>query len=301
MKKFIQLFYAFTVLVLLAFNITCTPNQTTKKEYYSGIEAWRNERIIGLTSSHSWTTLIGLFWLKDGIQSFGADSSNAILFPPSTPPFIGSFVKNGDSIKVRIEDSGVLIDNRHLSESNLKADVTGEPTLMNYKSMYWHVIKRGDRYGIRLRDTLHEARYLLKAIPHFTVDRGWNKTARFIQAPTGQTIPIINMAGITIQNNVEGTLVFKHKGKEHSLLALDGGPGKYFVLVADKTTGVETYGGGRYIYVERANNDGMTEIDFNKLHNPPCVFSDFATCPLPPKQNYLPFAVEAGELSLEYH
>jgi uncharacterized protein (DUF1684 family) len=183
----------------------------------------------------------------------------------------------------------------------LRADTESRTTYMNSGSLTWYLIHRGDKFGIRIKDSLSEQRLTLKSIPHYPINANWKIKAKFIPPYEGATIDIENILGQVSDDPLAGILEFNYQGKNHQISALDGGPEAYFLIIADETTGKETYGGGRYLYVDRADANGVTYIDFNKAYNPPCVFSEFATCPLPPEENYLPFAVTAGEKELPHH
>ena len=131
-------------------------------------------------------------------------------------------------------------------------------------------------------------------IDSFPVDPAWNKTARFEPYEPPKQIPIVNVLEMIEPSPSPGALVFEHDGETYRLDTLDAGP-ELFVIFADETNGRETYGAGRYLYAQKAGSDGITQLDFNKAYNPPCVFTPYATCPFPPPQNKLSVAVTAGE------
>lgn len=278
---------------------SCAP-QETDELYIRDVEQWRSNRLASLTSPQGWTTLIGLYWLEPGIHRFGADSSNPIIFP-SGPAHLGTL--HVDSVvRVRIHpDHQVYSDGQVVDSMVMVDDLSGKPTLLNWEHYYWLIIKRGDKFALRLRDTLASTRRNLHELPHFPVDKKWRVDAQFIPADSGHTLPITNMVGQTEATASPGHLVFKLDGQDYRLAALEGNDHEYFIIIADETTGVETYGGGRYLYIPKADEQGHTIIDFNKAYNPPCVFSPFATCPLPPKENHLPVAILAGEKNLADH
>ncbi len=160
----------------------------------------------------------------------------------------------------------------------------------------WNVIKRGDRYAIRLRDSAHPNRTNFKGIERYPVDPAWRVRAKFSAYEPAKKLKIVNVLGMVEEQPSPGALVFSLSGKEYRLDVLDEGAKiPWFVIIADETSGEETYGGGRFLYVARADSSGETVIDFNKAYNPPCSFTPYATCPLPPEQNRLPLAVRAGE------
>lgn len=289
------------ILLLLGGLFSCNSEKTTNT-YYNDIEQWRKERLESLTQPDGWTTLVGLYWLEEGVQSFGSSTENDIVFSKKAPSFIGTLSLAGDSVNVRINDTvDVLINGEMVKSMRLYDDTEENTTYMQWESLTWYLIQRGGKFGIRLKDSLSEQRFALKEIPHFDVDENWKFKATFIPPAPEATIKVENILGQVSDDPLEGQLEFTYKGKNYSLAVLDGGQDAYFLIIADETTGEETYGGGRYIYVNRADSSGVTYIDFNKAYNPPCVFSIFATCPLPPQENYLPFRVLAGEKELPDH
>lgn len=293
------------VLTLLIF-IGCKTREesdSVSNEYVQGIEKWQQNRIASLTKPDGWTTLIGLYWLKEGSQTFGSAENNDIVFPQNAPANIGTFTLEGDSVLVHLSDtsSATLIGLENTRQTRVIPDVAKGTTYMNYRSLTWYLIERGGKYGVRLKDSLSEQRLNLKEIPHYPIDERWKFKATFIPPDSGATIEIENILGQVSDNPLEGKLEFTYQGKNHQIAALNGGSNAYFLIIADETTGEETYGGGRYMYVDRADSTGTTIIDFNKAYNPPCVFSEFATCPLPPKENFLPFRITAGEKEVPHH
>jgi hypothetical protein len=149
--------------------------------------------------------------------------------------------------------------------------------------------------AIRLRDLGSPAVEAFTGIERFAVDTRWRIPARVEPHGEGGTISITNVVGQTTDEASPGTVVFAIDGEEYRIDALDGGPDELYLIFGDATNGVSTYPAGRYLYIPRPDREGRTVIDFNKAYNPPCAFTDFATCPLPPSQNVLPIGVTAGE------
>lgn len=261
--------------------------------YRNEVEAWRGQRLASLKSPDGWPSLAGLFKLREGENTFGAAADNDLIFPAAAPAHMGAIYLQKDSIYMQIAESVLIrIKDSLIQEASLSAE---QPVLFEHAALNWHLIERGGQYFIRLRDTLHPARLELTAIPHFPVDPKWRVEAAFIPFDPPQTIPVRNVLDMDIDSECEGKLQFEMEGKTHEIWVLDGGPEEYFLIIADLTTGEETYGGGRYMYVDKPGPDGKTIIDFNKAYNPPCVFTQYATCLLPPAQNRLDLAIRAGE------
>ena len=281
---------------------SCTSLPTNEDSYRTGLEQWRSERLQYLTRPDGWTTLVGLYWLKDSVQTYGSAPDNPIIFPSKAPAHIGQFTLQKEQVIASIlPDAPVLMDGQPLTTPQaIHTDLEEEET--NYftcQSLQWHIIKRGTKYGIRLKDTLNPARFKLKALPHFPVDKKWVINATFHPADSNDILKVLNAVGITSNLHPAGKLSFKINDKPYSFIALDGGPDELFVVMGDATTGAETYGGGRFLDIPRPDSTGHTTIDFNKAYNPPCVYSEYATCPLPTKENTLPIPVNAGELMEE--
>ncbi len=288
------------ICIVCFFNCNNTvENKTINEAYQNSIMEWRSKRVKNLTSANGWISLAGLFWLEEGENTFGASDENQIVFPAKAPEHMGSFLLQGDSVVALIHPEVIInVDDKPISEMTLVPDIAGSPTILHHQSLNWNLIQRGDRFGIRLRDTLHEARQNFKGIEYFDINPNWNLSATFEPYEGGKQMKFKNVLDMEVDQKIEGALKFKIEGKEYALDVLNGGPDDFFVIFADETTGDNTYGGGRYLYAPRPQEANLTEIDFNKAYTPPCGFTDYATCLLPPAQNRLDVAILAGE---EYH
>lgn len=291
------------VILLTMYACAPTPSGGVERNYIAEISAWRDSRLAELRKPDGWPTLVGLYWLKEGKNTVGSGKEHDIRLPAPMPAHLGIFRVKRDSVTFELDaGSRVTLDGKRVTEGRFRTDLEENTTYLYWNSYQWHIIHRGEKFGVRLRDTLHPSRMHLTDIPAFPIDPKWKKKARFIDSGAEATVSMKNQVGMTIEYRVEGYLAFRHRGREYRLVALDGGPEDLFVLISDRTTGVETYGGGRYMYVPRPENtDHMTYIDFNKAYNPPCVYTDFATCLLPPPENALPFPVKAGEKNAGDH
>jgi uncharacterized protein (DUF1684 family) len=252
--------------------------------YQSEIEAWRRARESRLKAEDGWLTVAGLFWLHDGINSFGKAADNEIVLPDG-PAHAGSFELHAGKVTVTMNGGTRSIAND--SDDSVK---TGRLTLL--------VIKRADKFGIRLKDPESANRRNFHGLEYFPADEAYRVTARFVSEPM-QT-PVLNILAQTELSESPGYAVFQLHGKEYRLRPILEEPGakELFYIFKDQTSGKETYGAGRYLYSDLPNN-GKVILDFNKAYNPPCSFTDFATCPLPPRENHLAVRLEAGEK--KYH
>ncbi len=266
----------------------------TDAPYYNRIETWHQLRIDSLKGKAGFLNLAGLYWLEKGETSFGSDSSNTLDFTSVAAPFMGSFLRN-DSAVYLIPQAPIIINEEEVVDTLLVFN-TETATTMKYKSLYWFVIKRGDKIGVRLRDYKHPLLQSFDSIDYFKTDPSWRVEAQWLVYKDTKLVPFANVLGMIIEYPVLGAFRFKVNGEQYKLEPLGKpDPNGYFVMFYDKTSGISTYGSGRYIYVEEPDENGSTFIDFNKAFNPPCAFTEFATCLFPHKENRLPIFVNAGE------
>lgn len=277
---------------------TSGPTGQQIADHKKDVEDWYNKRVENLKSRDGWLNLAGLYWLHDGINSFGSDESNDIVFPVGKiAPKAGYFMVKGDQVTLTISKGARILVNgrptRGLETIVFHPDSV-RPIRQVHETLEWHIIKRDDRIGVRLRDLESSAVRNFKGIDRYPVDYAWKLKARFEPATEGATINITNVLGQTTAQRLEGTLFF-HVGEKEYHLSATGEEEKLFIVFADSTNGKETYPAGRFIYVDRPDSTGAAYIDFNKSYNPPCAFTEFATCPLPPRENFLAIEISAGE------
>lgn len=284
------------ILIALSFGI---PVQTqAQPAYEAGLKEWRRARAEELKAPKGWLSLAGLLWLKPGENSFGSAEGNMVVFPQGAPEYIGTFSLQNDSVWMDILP-GIPVQNR--GEPVSRVLMYPGANAMDMGRFSWVVLKRGELYGVRLWDAEHPALKEFKAIDYFEANKKWRIRARFEPFPEPRTILVPNILGMEVEQRSPGVLKFRIKGKPCELLALEETETHLFIVFSDATTGVETYGGGRYLSVSMPENNGKTEIDFNKAYNPPCVFTPYATCLLPPAENRLKAAVTAGEKNYGEH
>lgn len=275
--------------------------QNASPEYLIEIEQWHKQRIENLKKENGWLNLVGLYWLKEGENKFGSDLTNDIIFPEDAPKFIGSIFLQDSLINIKIlPNIAVMLNDSMINETIMQHDLTGKPTILELGSLRWFIIKRGDKYGVRLRDLEANLVKEFQGIKRFPVNSHWRIDALFKPYETPKKILVPNVLGTEDEEIVSGKLFFSLEGEEYSLEPLDSGE-KFFIIFADETNGETTYGAGRFLYADRPDSAGKVILDFNKAYNPPCVFTKFATCPLPPKQNRLPIKVTAGEKNFGEH
>ncbi len=266
--------------------------------YNAEIEQWRAQRVAGLTAESGWLTLVGLYWFKPGENSFGRDASNALVLDhPALAARAGTFVVSGPGVRfVAAEGAGITHERDPVAAIDMLPDTSGNPTVLASGSLQFYVIERIRHLGLRVRDSASPLRTAFKGLDYFPIDASWNFKAQFHAYQPAKQVPITNILGMVDNMTAPGYLAFKKDGREWRLDALleDPEADELFLMFADATSGRETYGAGRYIYVPLPQQ-GEVPLDFNKAYNPPCAFNEFATCPLPPRQNRLKLKIEAGE------
>jgi uncharacterized protein (DUF1684 family) len=283
------------------FSCKSDQKKVSKEEYIKSVKEWQETRLERLKSENGWLNLVGLHWLEEGENPFGSNEANNIVFPEKAPEFIGSFMLYKSHLSVRIEpDVEVYINDSLAKEHEVYPDAAKNTTYFRLGDFRWHIIQRGDRYGIRLRDLKSPLLEKITEIPSFPIDQKWRVKAVFETFDSPKEIAVPNFLGDVNYEKCYGLLKFKIQGKELSLMPLgDGINENFFVIFADETSAEETYGAGRFLSVEKPDKKGITYIDFNKATNPPCAFTDYATCPLPPRENILPVKILAGEKTNE--
>jgi uncharacterized protein len=252
--------------------------------YESEIAEWRSAREAKLKADGGWLTVAGLFWLHEGANSFGKAESNDIVLPDG-PAKAGVFELHGGKVTAT-------------SDGQTRAVAPDSAEVVKVGRLSLFAIKRGEKFGIRLKDPESEYRRTYHGISYFPANEKYRVTAKWVAAP--RKIPILNIIGMTEESENPGYAVFRLDGKELRLYPIFEEPGakELFYIFRDLTTGKETYPAGRFFYSDLPKN-GEVVLDFNRAYNPPCAFTPYATCPLPPKENRLEVRVEAGEKT--YH
>ena len=177
----------------------------------------------------------------------------------------------------------------------LKDDHSEETTVLALGSLRWYIIKRTKGYAIRLRDLDAELLKTFNNIERFPVNVDWKIEAKFEKYDPPKKIVIPDIVGTADEENSPGAAVFTQDNQTYRMDALEAGGNRIWFIFADETSGIETYGAGRFLYSDKPDSNGIVILDFNEAYNPPCVFTRFATCPLPPKDNYLKLRIAAGE------
>ena len=273
-------------------------------DYRSEIQAWRDARETRLKGDDGWLTVAGLFWLKEGPNRFGSAKDNDIVLPAAAPAHAGVFEFKAGKTTARLnDDAHATAEGKPVTTLEMRADTSGgEPEVLTIGHLRMFIIERGGRYGVRLKDSDSERRKNFTGLRWFPISESYRVTARFVPVNPPAKIAIPNILGQVSDLPSPGYAVFNLNGQELRLDPVLEEPDaeELFFIFRDGTSGKETYGAGRFLYTEKPH-DGTVVLDFNKAFTPPCAFTPFATCPLPPKQNRLSVRIEAGEMSEAGH
>lgn len=268
--------------------------------YEASIARWRQDREAALKADGGWLTVAGLFWLKDGVNSAGAGANSAIQLPRG-PAHLGEFDFRDGKITFRADPAvTVNVNGKPAKEAPLRSDTDPDgPDRVSVDDLTMFPIHRGQRYAIRLKDKESEFRRSFTGLHWYPVRPEYRVVARFVSYDTPHTMVVPNILGETEEQPTPGYAAFTLHGHEYRLDPVLE-ENQLFFIFRDQTSGKETYGSGRFLYADMPKN-GQVILDFNKAYNPPCAFTPYATCPLPPKQNRLAVRIEAGELKYGEH
>ncbi|HWY48584.1 MAG TPA: DUF1684 domain-containing protein [Bryobacteraceae bacterium] len=280
--------------------MVCAALVAADTSYRATIEQWRAQHEAELKAEDGWLTVSGLFWLKEGINRAGSSATSEIALPRG-PAEVGAFELHRGKTTFRAGPGvAVKVNGKPVGEAALvKSDADGKPDLVRFDAFTLFVIHRGERYAIRLKDTESASRKEFTGLHWFPVKESYRVVAKFVPYQPPKIITIPNILGETEQDTSPGYVVFTLDGQS---LRLDPvvEDDQLFFIFHDLTSGKGTYPPGRFLYTDLPRN-GEVVMDFNQAQNPPCAFTAYATCPLPPKQNRLPARIEAGELNYGHH
>lgn len=274
---------------------------TADEAYRAEVQKWREDRETRLKADGGWLTLAGLFWLKEGPNRFGTDPAGDIVLPEgSAPAKTGVFELTGEQVTVALQPgaSGRIGGKAVSGATPMRPDTFGSPDVLETGTLTMSVIKRGDRYGIRLKDKNSPVRKGFTGLKWFDIQEAYRVEARWVSYPQPKPVKVPNVLGQTESMPSPGYAEFTLGGKPVRVDGVleDPNAEQLFFILRDQTSGKETYGAGRFLYADLPKA-GKVVLDFNKAYSPPCAFTPYATCPLPPPQNWMPVRVEAGEMA----
>lgn len=276
----------------------------SQTKYTRDIDDWHAARVQRLKAEDGWLSLVGLFPLPNGTHTFGSAKDNELIFPAGSPEHAGSLVIQ-DTLVTLNPAPGVTMTDVALEKERinppikpgtaLKSDRRGAPSKIKMGSIQFYVIDRPGSMYLRVKDANAPTRKNFTGIERYPISKKWLFPATFERYNPPRLIKVANVLGYEEDVQCPGVVAFEKDGKTYRLEALSFDGGELEIIYGDATSGHTTYGGGRFVYVTVPEEGDETVIDFNKSYNPPCVFTEFATCPIPGRENILPFKVEAGE------
>lgn len=290
------------VLGLLALPLLAQAPQANPRELH---EQWRKGRIERLQSEEGWLTLVGLHWLSEGENLIGTDAGAKVRFPEGKgPQKAGVLILEGGKVRLKtVEGSPLTVNGAAATDMPLRMDADGKPDVLHLAGRSFFVIRRGpkgEKVGVRVKDPKNPVRTGFKGIEMYPFDPAYRVVATFEPYPEPKIVQIPTVIGVSDAMKAWGRAHFTLKGKKFALEPVDEGDGRLFFIFRDATNGKTTYPAGRFLYADPPK-DGKVILDFNQSYNPPCAFTRFATCPLPPPQNVMKVAVKAGEKNYGDH
>ncbi len=266
-------------------------------DYFHEIEDWRAKREEGLRAPDGWLSVVGLHWLREGTSTVGSAEGSDIRLPLPAPPRVGTIdFTNGKAVIHVAPGVTVKSQDKPVAELELHSDKGGKPDVLAIGPVTLYVIERGGRQALRVKDTESAQRRRFRGLEWYPVREALRIRARFTPYDPPKKIPIANVLGMVELMPSPGYVTFQLGGRELRLDPVLEEPDakELFFILKDMTAGKDTYPAGRFLYAEMPKA-GQVVLDFNKAYSPPCAFTSFATCPLPPRQNRLDVRVEAGE------
>lgn len=273
--------------------------------YRLEVENWHAARIRRLTAPRGWLSLVGLEWLKPGANRVGSAADNDIVLKAG-PAHLGTVTLAPDGgLHLALDPaSGATVDGKAVAEAALVDDMhaaaDADPTTVRFGKASFYVIERDGRKALRVKDEDAESRRHFLGIDYFPIDDAWRIEADWVPFTPPHDLAMGSVIGTIDTVKVPGKAVFRRDGHTFELMPYQEEPGgELFFVLADRTSGKQTYGAARFLYAALPagglDHPGKVVLDFNKAYNPPCAFTSFATCPLAPPENRLDLAVTAGE------
>ncbi len=273
--------------------------------YEKTIAEWRAQQEARLKADDGWLTVVGLHWLKEGESRVGSNASFEVPLPKSAPDRAGTLTLRAGRVRFKPAPGvPVSLNGKPAVEAELKSDAEAKYDVLAVGKVKFFVIKREEKFGVRVKDNDSAARKEFSRLRWYPVDPSWRIQAKFVPWDKPHPVTFDTTVGVKERDESPGYVSFQRNGKRFTMEPVVDGKQLWFVM-RDGTSGKTTYAASRFLYADPPKDgvqkSGIVEIDFNRAENPPCVFTDFATCPLPPPQNRLPLAVTAGEQMYRGH
>lgn len=270
-------------------------------DYIEHITEWRAKKEASLRAPDGWLSLVGLFWLQNGHNDIGSHPNNHIILPtnPAIPAVLGTLelIETAITLHISADHTSISIDGIPFTGKNVRLNHDHEadaPTMVSLGSVKFYVIKRDPGYAVRVSDSSSPVIQNFGGRVWYPIDESYRVTGTFISHATPITVTVDNSLGTQTAIYSSGAVEFTLNGDSYRLLAFDGDEKQLSIYIRDATSGKTTYPAGRFIEAELHEN-GTVDLDFNKAYFPPCAFTDYATCPYPPKDNHLSIPILAGE------
>lgn len=277
---------------------------TDEAAWRKQVEAWRSQREHELAAPDGWLTLVGLEWLKPGINSFGTGQDNSVKLHAQAPEHIGLLTVSGTNVQLLSPRGGfpadLMMDGKPAREGTLSAD-DNKPSTLTWHGVSMVVLPRGGRYALRIKDADSPTRTGFRGLHWYAPNESYRVIAKWTPFTPPHIEKIPTVIGTTLNMPAPGIAEFELEGKTYQLEpVIEGGEqNKLFFILRDLTSQTTTYQAARFLSTGLPTNGlaspGTLTLDFNELYNPPCAYTPYATCPLPPEQNRLQVAIEAGE------
>jgi uncharacterized protein (DUF1684 family) len=269
------------------------PAADAKESFAAATEAWHARRLENLTAPDGWLSLVALEWLEPGPNRIGSAPDAQVRYAGFPAAHVATFVLEGDAVRFEAAPGVTVVGVP--ADGFLRDDSAGAPTILALGELRFHVIARGARRGVRIKDAAAPTRTGFAGIERYPADQAWRLEAHFVPAAPDETFAFETVIGVPAESPITGRARFEHAGTAVDAVLIDNGNGASLLRFGDASNGAGTYPAGRYLVVEPPGASGTVVLDFNRAYNPPCAFTPFATCTLPPPSNTFPFAVTAGE------
>lgn len=275
-------------------SILLAASGSTMADVRSDYEQWQAQRLARLTQPYGWLSLVGLHFLKPGTNTFGSAEGNTVQLASGAAMLGAIDLKDGGYLLSAEPDAGVKVDDKNVGQIVLQDDSKGPPSEIQFGAQKATVVIRGEP-ALRVRNPDAPTRLGFMGLDYFDFDPGWVIDAAFEAYDPPRVLEVSTVIGTVEKNANPGRIAFERNGTRYSLEAIrEEGSDELFFIVADQTNAKDTYGAGRFLYAPLPVA-GRVTVDFNRLFNPPCAFTSFSTCPLPPEGNRLRLRLEVGE------
>jgi uncharacterized protein (DUF1684 family) len=282
--------------ILVVALVTLVALTESPAAYRAAIEKYRQDRLAELTAPNGWLAVAGLFWLHDGANSAGSDAASEVRLPARAPKTIGVFTLKDRQITFAADPSaGVTAAGAPVTSFTFEPQ-RGEQSAITVAGVTLFSIRRGNRVGLRMLDPDSTQRKMFRGLKYFPLSSAYHVRAKFVPYEKPKTVPVPNVLGMLVPMESPGYVEFALKGRTYHLEPVyeTSKHEDLFFIFKDLTSRTETYEAGRFLHTPLPSA-GFVDLDFNRAYSPPCAFTAFATCPLPPKQNRLDVRIEAGE------